>query len=77
MLGADASNVSDLRDLAPTPDAVAKVRFIRSFDPRSADDAEVPDPYYGGEGGFDQVLDLLEAACDGLVAELLAGRSAG
>jgi protein-tyrosine phosphatase len=31
---------------------------------------EVPDPYYGGAPGFDTVLDLLDDACDGLVASL-------
>ena len=31
---------------------------------------EVPDPYYGGEAGFAQVLDLIEQACDALVLEL-------
>jgi protein-tyrosine phosphatase len=32
---------------------------------------EVPDPYYGGQAGFEQVLDLLEDACGGLLASLL------
>jgi protein-tyrosine phosphatase len=32
----------------------------------------VPDPYYGGEQGFEEVLGLLEDACDGLLAALLA-----
>jgi len=32
---------------------------------------EVPDPYYGGEEGFEQVLDLLEDACSGLLARLI------
>jgi len=31
---------------------------------------EVPDPYYGGEDGFEQVLDLLEDACSGLLDQL-------
>lgn len=31
---------------------------------------EIPDPYYGAAGGFDRVLDLVESACDGLVARL-------
>ncbi len=31
---------------------------------------EVPDPYYGGESGFDQVLDLLDDACDGFISHL-------
>ena len=30
---------------------------------------DVPDPYYGGEGGFEKVLDLLEDACEGLISE--------
>ena len=33
---------------------------------------EVPDPYYGAEPGFDRVLDLVDDACDGLVARLAA-----
>jgi low molecular weight protein-tyrosine phosphatase len=36
------------------------------------DPLEVPDPYYGGSDGFDRVLDLLEASCDGLLEELVA-----
>jgi protein-tyrosine phosphatase len=32
---------------------------------------DVPDPYYGGEAGFERVLDLLEEACDGLLHDLL------
>ena len=31
---------------------------------------EVPDPYYGGEDGFDVVLNLIEAASEGLLAEI-------
>lgn len=32
--------------------------------------SDVPDPYYGGVSHFEQVLDLVEAACDGLVSHL-------
>jgi len=32
---------------------------------------EVPDPYYGGASGFDDVIDLIEAASDGLIGELM------
>jgi protein-tyrosine phosphatase len=35
--------------------------------------SDVPDPYYGGEEGFEQVLDLLEDACFGLLQELRRG----
>jgi len=36
------------------------------------DEIDVPDPYYGGPKGFDHVLDLIEAASDGLIAEIAA-----
>jgi len=48
------------------------VRLLRSFDPTSAPNAAVPDPYAGGTDGFDHVLDLCEAACRGLVAHVRA-----
>lgn len=72
VLAADASNAADLRDLAATPEEVAKVRLLRSFDPASSPDAEVPDPYFG-EDGFDEVLTIIEAASDGLVDQILNG----
>lgn len=37
---------------------------------------DVPDPYYGGDAGFEQVLDLIEAGCDRLLAEV-RGRAPG
>ena len=37
---------------------------------RSTELSDVPDPYYGGEQGFEHVLDLLEDACSGLIEEI-------
>jgi protein-tyrosine phosphatase len=55
-----------------------RVRLMRSFDPalRGAKEHEldVPDPYFGGPGGFDQVFDMLTAACGGLLDHLLEER---
>jgi protein-tyrosine phosphatase len=75
LLAMDADNLRNLRDLAPHAEAAAKVRMLREFDPASATavSLDVPDPYYGGEDGFDHVLDLVEAACAGLLAELRIG----
>ena len=72
LLAADRENLADLRALAPSDAARAKVRLLREFDPESegAPDRDVPDPYYGGPDGFDEVLDLVEAACRGLLAEV-------
>jgi protein-tyrosine phosphatase len=72
LLAADRENVRHLRAIAPDDEARAKVRLLREFDPdsRGAPDLDVPDPYYGGPGGFEDVLDLVEAACRGLLAEV-------
>ncbi len=50
----------------------ATIVLLRDFDPLSPRDADVPDPYYGGERGFEQVLDLCEAACRGLLDAIRA-----
>ena len=72
LLAADRENLAHLRAIAPSEDARAKVRLLREFDPRSdgAPDLDVPDPYYGGPDGFEDVLDLVEAACRGLLDEV-------
>ena len=49
--------------------ATATVRPMLSYAQRFSE-AEVPDPYYGGESGFEHVLDLLEDACSNLLDEL-------
>ncbi len=65
VLAMDASNAADLRRLAPDRRAAHKVRMLREFDP-DADGLDVPDPYFG-DHGFDRVLDMVEAACQGLL----------
>ncbi len=75
VLAMDRSNMRELRRLAPGEEERAKVRLLREFDPRSAGDGEleVPDPYCGAPGGFEEVLDLVQAACVGLLAQIRAG----
>lgn len=73
ILAADAYNFRDLRSIAPTDELEAKVKMLREFDPMSTpDDLDVPDPYYGGPNGFDDVIDLVEAACRGLLDSVLS-----
>ena len=71
ILAADRENLADLRAIAP-PGTGSKVRLLREFDPASegVPDLDVPDPYYGGARGFEDVLDLVEAACRGLLDEV-------
>lgn len=72
LLAMDGENRRALDRLAPHEDAAGKVRLLREFDSTGPDvvSLDVPDPYYGGVDGFDRVLDLVEAACAGLLAEL-------
>ena len=48
----------------------SKIKLLLSYSKNSQLE-EVPDPYYGGESGFDQVLDLLDDALDGLIDSLM------
>jgi protein-tyrosine phosphatase len=72
LIAMDRANLRELLALAPDEEAAEKVRLLREFDPAAAGDLDVPDPYYGGDRGFETVLDMVEAACRGLVDELRA-----
>ncbi len=73
ILAADRRNLRDLQAVLPAG-ASARVHLLREFDPDAAGapDLDVPDPYYGGDDGFEHVLDLVEAACRGLLDSLRA-----
>ena len=65
----DERNVDDLRERAPGLEEEKKiVRMTDYLQNRVAD--HVPDPYYGGASGFENVLDILEDACKGLLVSL-------
>lgn len=66
----DTDNARALARIAHGAADRAQIRLLRSFDPQAPEAAEVPDPWYGGERGFEEVLDLCEAACRGLVAHV-------
>ncbi|MCC6900111.1 MAG: low molecular weight phosphotyrosine protein phosphatase [Polyangiaceae bacterium] len=69
VLAMDRDNFEDLQRGVPARHR-DKLFLLRQFDPRSPKHASVPDPYYGGAEGFEEVLDLCEAACRGLIAHL-------
>ena len=70
VLAMDGQNLRALRDMAPDDAARLKVRLLRSVDPGSPPDADVPDPYYGGPDGFDRVFDICESACRALLSDI-------
>lgn len=74
VLAMDHNNLADLDALAPEG-ASARVQLFLDYGQTATE--EVPDPYYGGADGFDTVLDLVEGACDGLIAQLRSSAHGG
>ena len=70
IVGMDNQNMQDLHDIARDAGDIKKLHKMSDFCRRYKVD-EVPDPYYGGEAGFERVFDLLEDAADGLIAGFL------
>lgn len=70
LLAMDRANWRDLRNLAPDEETAEKVLMLREFDPHASGDFDVPDPYYGGPSGFDDVITMVERACVGLLAHI-------
>ncbi len=69
VLAMDKSNFDDLYDICPD-DKKDKIKLCLDYANDFPDYDEVPDPYYGGDAGFELVLDLIENACDGLIYQL-------
>jgi protein-tyrosine phosphatase len=72
ILAMDRANYQELHAMAPDDDARERVKLLREYDPEAvaAGELEVPDPYYGGPDGFEDVLDLITRACEGLLGEV-------
>ncbi len=70
----DSANKNDLLARAPSAQDAAKVVLLREWDPDSEGphDLDVPDPYYGGASGFDDVLDICLRSCRALLVDLQA-----
>ena len=66
IIGMDDRNIQDLKDRAPSPETELKIRRMTDYC-RNKQVDYVPDPYYGGASGFENVLDILEDACEGLL----------
>lgn len=67
ILAMDRANMDSLAEIAPN-DASATVSLLLNFGSSTIE--EVPDPYYGGDDGFNAVLDLVEDASEGLLQAL-------
>lgn len=72
ILGMDNENVTNLLEACPE-EFKHKVSLFLSFS--QSEEQQVPDPYYGGKGGFEYVLELIEQGVDGLIQHLKASTS--
>lgn len=69
IIGMDDENVAALKGFARNTSDHEKIYKMTDFRKEWSYD-EIPDPYYGGEEGFELVLDLLEDSCEGLIEKL-------
>ncbi len=67
VLAADRANLADLLDICPAEHSDKISLFLSHTD---SDYEEIPDPYYGGAGGFELVLDLIEDASEAILNKL-------
>lgn len=68
ILAMDRSNHNNILQLTDDQTQRNKVKLMREFDTEEGE--EVPDPYYGGEDGFQEVFDILDRSMDGFIAHL-------
>lgn len=68
ILAMDEDNLTELKKIAPATQQ-HKIHLLLDF-ANEHEEAQVPDPYYGGAKGFDYVLDLVEAGSDGLLERM-------
>jgi len=62
----DQQNLSEIRHFCGDPELMNKVKFFCEF-AKDRPEKQVPDPYYGGDQGFEQVLDIVENGCGHLL----------
>lgn len=78
ILAMDSENYRTLQSLSARADVEPDLHMLRTFDPELAHlpqphpELDIPDPYYGGDEGFPNVLRMIEQAADGLIAQLPA-----
>ena len=70
VLAMDHTNMERLRNLRPEKEIKDKLFLFRSFDPQNKGNLEVPDPYYGGEQGFNHVFEIVERTCPKLLEHI-------
>lgn len=71
IIGMDDQNIRDLMAMSSNDNERSKIHKMTDFCRRFDHVDSVPDPYYGGDQGFELVLDILEDACEGLLERIM------
>jgi protein-tyrosine phosphatase len=76
VIAMDSANLSALHLLGEGLDGGAELFLLRDFDPDADDwERDVPDPYWGGDDGFDRVYEMIHRSCRALLEHLEEGES--
>ena len=76
VMAMDRENRDHLLNLTRLPDQRRKIHLLREFDPEGGPDVSVPDPYYGGIDGFEDIYAIIERSVYGLLSNLDDGCAA-
>lgn len=75
IIAMDRQNMRNLRELARGSDGADRIRLMREFDPQADGDHDVPDPYYGGQTGFETTYDIIDRSVTSLLDSLSRDRA--
>ena len=70
IIAMDRENLRNIQRMADATGSEAEIHLLREFDPEGADGDEVPDPYYGGASGFENVYEMVHRSCRALLDRL-------
>jgi len=74
VIAMDSDNRANLSRLARSEEERAKIHLMREFDPQGSPTEPVPDPYYGGIDGFEEVFQIVKRSCQGMLDALESGQ---
>lgn len=75
IIAMDRQNLRNLRELARGSEWTDRIRLMREFDPQADGDHDVPDPYYGGQTGFETTYDIIDRSVTSLLDSLSRDRA--
>jgi protein-tyrosine phosphatase len=73
VIAMDESNFANLRSMISDPADLGKLHLLREFDTEKGHDLAVPDPYYGGNEGFERTYQIIDRSVKALIQSIIDG----